>query len=109
MLKEIQDCFNLDKVLYSKHARDEMETEEFGEIKEREVFEAVLDGKIIETYPEDEPYPSCLICCLIYGRTSENRPLHIVCAYARESDIVIIITVYQPDPDKWIDFERRKK
>jgi hypothetical protein len=38
-----------------------MEKEECGEIKEREVFEAVLNGKIIESYPEDEPYPSCLI------------------------------------------------
>ncbi len=81
-----------------------METEEFGEIKEKEVAEAVLNGKIIETYPDDEPYPSCLI----YGRTFENRPLHIVCAYSSESDIVIVITVYQPDPDRWIDFERRK-
>jgi hypothetical protein len=104
MLKEIQDCFRADKFLFSKHARDEMEAEEFGEIKEKEVHEAVLSGKIIESYPEDEPYPSCLI----YGRTMENRPLHIVCAYSKDDDIVIIITAYQPDPEKWVDFERRK-
>jgi hypothetical protein len=104
VLKKIQDCFRLEKVLYTKHARDEMETEELGEIKEEEVFEAILNGKIIETYPDDKPYPSSLI----YGRTSENRPMHIVCAYIRDEDRVIIITVYQPDPDKWIDFERRK-
>jgi Domain of unknown function (DUF4258) len=104
MLQKIQDCFRADRVLYSRHARDEMENEEFGEIKEIEVFEAVLAGKIIENYPEDEPYPSCLI----YGKTSENRPIHVVGAYSGESDIVIIITVYQPDPARWIDFERRK-
>ena len=104
MLKEIQNCFREEKVFYTKHARDEMEVEESGEIKEKKVFEAVLNGKIIETYPEDEPYPSCLI----YGRTTENRPLHIVCAYARGEDKVIIITAYQPDPERWIDFERRK-
>ena len=84
--------------------RDEMETEEFGEIKEKEVYGAVLSGKIIESYPDDAPYPSCLI----NGRTSKNRPLHIVCAYSKADDIVIIITVYQPTPEKWIDFERRK-
>ncbi|HDZ00159.1 MAG TPA: DUF4258 domain-containing protein [Nitrospirae bacterium] len=104
MLKAIQDYVKYGKFLFSKHARDEMETEEFGEIKEKEVSEAVLSGKIIESYPEDEPYPSCLI----YGRTSESRPLHIVCAYGKDDGIVIIITVYQPDPGKWIDFERRK-
>lgn len=92
MLNEIQNCFREEKVFYTKHARDEMEIEESG------------DSKIIETYPEDEPYPSCLI----YGRTTENRPLHIVCAYATDEDKVIIITVYQPDLERWIDFERRK-
>ena len=104
MLKEIRDCFQSDKFLFSKHARDEMEAEELGEIKGKEVHEAVLSGKLIESYPEDEPYPSCLL----YGRTSENRPLHIVCAYSREENMVIVITVYQPDPEKWMDCERRK-
>ncbi|MBI3354324.1 MAG: DUF4258 domain-containing protein [Nitrospirae bacterium] len=81
-----------------------MELEEFGEIKEEEVFEAVLNGKIIENYSDDEPYPSCLV----YGRTDTDRPLHIACAYSKHDDMAIIITVYQPDPDKWIEFERRK-
>lgn len=104
MLQEIQDCFKSEKVLYTRHARDEMEKEEFGEIKDKEVCETVLNGKITETYPEDEPYPSCLI----YGKTSGNRPLHVVCAYSKDSDMAIIITVYQPNPDQWIDLERRK-
>lgn len=47
MLKEIQNCFHQDKVLYSKHAKTEMETEEFGIIREGEVLEAILKGKII--------------------------------------------------------------
>ena len=80
-----------------------MEAEEFGEIKDEEVFDAVLRGKIIENYSEDEPYPSCLI----YGKTSENRPLHVLCAYANDDNMVIIITAYQPHPDRWVDFERR--
>jgi hypothetical protein len=58
MLKEIQDCFRSERFLFTRHARDEMENEEFGEIWEREVFEAVESGKVIESYPEDEPYPS---------------------------------------------------
>lgn len=104
MLNKIQECFKLEKILYTKHARDEMEIEELGEIKDKEIFEAIINGRIIENYPDDEPYPSCLI----YGRTLKNRPLHIVCAYSEESDIVIIITVYHPDNNRWIDYERRK-
>ena len=61
MLKKIQDCFRTARLYYSKHARDEMEAEESGEIEDEEVFEAVSAGKIVENYPEDEPYPSCLI------------------------------------------------
>jgi len=103
MLEEIQNCYRLGKILFSKHAKNEMTNEEFGNILEEEVNQAVMDGKIIGDYPEDEPYPSCLI----YGNTKEDRPLHIVCAYAKEDDLAIIITVYQPDPFKWIDNEKR--
>jgi hypothetical protein len=105
MLKEIQDCFKAERLYYSGHARNEMEVDEFGEIKDEEVVEAVLRGKIIEIYPEDKPYPSCLI----YGRTSENRALHVVCAYSNDDNTTIIITAYQPHPDRWINFIRRKK
>jgi hypothetical protein len=52
VLKEIQTCFRSEKILFTKHARDEMEEEKFGEIREREVFEAVQSGEVIETYPK---------------------------------------------------------
>ncbi len=103
MLAKIQGCVRLERLLYTKHARNEMEFEELGQIREEEVFEVVTRGKIIEDYPEDEPYPSCLI----FGRTSGSRPLHIVCAYAAEDDVVIIITVYEPRAARWVAFERR--
>jgi len=104
-ISKIRRCFRADKVLYSKHARDEMEIESFGEITSEEVFQISTTGKIIEKYSEDRPYPSCLI----YGTTAKGRPLHVVCAYSAEDDLVIVITSYQPDPRKWVDYERRKK
>jgi hypothetical protein len=105
MLRKIQECFRIEQVYYTKHARDEMEDEDFGEIKDDEVFEAVSTGKIIESYPDDEPYPSCLI----YGRTSENRPLHVLCAHSDDDGFVVIVTAYQPHPERWIDFARRRR
>ena len=105
MLGNVIDCFKNGKVFYTFHARKEMEAEGLGAIKEAEVYEAVLNGEIIENYPDDEPYPSCLI----FGATERGRPLHIVCAFAADEDTAIVITAYQPDEKLWIDFKRRKR
>lgn len=35
--------------------RKEMHEEEFGQIKEHEVFEAILNGEVIEEYYDDKP------------------------------------------------------
>ena len=105
MIETIRSCFDIEKILYSGHARREMQTEEFGTIKDQEVYEAIQDGIIIEEYPNDKPYPSILI----FGKTASKRPLHIACAYDTEDDQAIVITVYQPDPDRWEDYQKRKK
>jgi hypothetical protein len=92
------------RLKFSSHAKMEMLAEEFGMIREREVREALQSGSIIEEYLEDRPYPSCLV----YGRTRESRPLHIVCAPVVEEESLIIITVYRPDPKQWVDYKRRR-
>lgn len=67
-----------------------------------EVRDAVLSGEIIEDYPDDKYSPSCLL----YGRTQAGRPLHVQCSAPPR---VRVVTVYQPDPDEWIDSRLRKK
>ena len=67
MLKQIQERFRSGRIMYTKHAKDEMEGDESGEIRDQDIDEAVVNGKIIEAYPDDEPYPSCLV----YGNTLE--------------------------------------
>ncbi|TAN44728.1 MAG: DUF4258 domain-containing protein [Nitrospirae bacterium] len=104
-IEKIRHGFEADSVLYTRHAKIEMETEEFGRIFDNEVYEAVCKGEVIEEYPDDRPYPSVLIL----GMTTIARPLHIVCAYNADEDMAIVITVYQPDPELWIDFKRRKR
>ena len=81
-----------------------MESEEFGLIFTSEVVEAVGYVEVIEEYPDDLPYPSALVL----GFTSRQRPLHMVCAYDDARDSLTIVTVYQPDPDRWINFRSRK-
>ena len=62
-----------------------------------------LSFQVIDDYPDDTPYRSCLV----FARTRRGRPVHAVCAHVPEEDKAIIITVYEPDPDRWIDFGRR--
>jgi hypothetical protein len=45
---------------------------------------------------------------LLYGTTQKGRPIHVVCAYAAEDNLVIVITAYEPDPTRWIDYRRRR-
>lgn len=71
-------------------------------IKIKDVKEAIENGKIIQEYVDDEPLPSYLI----YSKTSESRPIHVVVGV--DEEVVAIITVYEPDPEKWIDFTKRR-
>lgn len=103
-LTEIRGCFDADRVYYTRHARLEMEADEFGRILDEEVLQAIFTGELIREYRDDTPYPSVLL----FGRTREDRPLHIVCAYDAEERRAFVITVYQPDPVQWIDFKTRR-
>ena len=61
-------------------------------------------GKTIEDYPDDLPYPSRLV--LGWRGT---RPLHIVVADNIADEVLIVVTVYEPDPNQWkSDFRQRK-
>jgi hypothetical protein len=68
-----------------------------------EIREALLAGCVIEDYPDDKYGPSYLIL----GRTATGRPLHVQCSDPSRP-LVKIITVYQPDPNRWsADFTQR--
>jgi hypothetical protein len=66
------------------------------EISEEDVRQVLETGEIIESYPDDEPYPSRLVL-----GWSGARPMHVVVADNRDQDEMIVITVYEPDPGRW--------
>ncbi len=73
-------------------------------ISDEDVGRVLVQGKEIESYPDDLPYPSRLV--LGWHGT---RPIHVVAADNMADNETIIITVYEPDPDRWeLGFERRK-
>src|SRR5436189_6471393 len=100
LIEDIRSKIAVDQFEFSKHAVDQS-------IKRRiavqEVRDAILSGEIIEDYPQDKYGPSCLIL----GRSSSGRPLHIQTSYPTR-DRVKIITIYEPDPSLWIDLKVRK-
>lgn len=71
-------------------------------IDQNEIEEAVLNGEIIEYYPKDKYSPSCLI----FGKTRQDRPIHVVCSLP---PTVWIITVYEPDKHEWINSKIRRE
>jgi hypothetical protein len=73
-------------------------------ISAADVIHALDTGDVIESYPDDEPYPSRLVL-----GWSQERPLHVVAAYHAADDEMIIITVYEPDPALWDETFRRRR
>lgn len=57
---------------------------------------------LLENYPGYYRGP----CCLLYGDTSSQRPMHIVCSTA--GPIAVIITAYEPTLPKWLTPTRRR-
>ena len=100
LIDEIRRKFASNKVEFTKHAAVRSLTRN---IAISEIREAIAVGEVIEDYPDDKYGPSCLI----FGRTTSDRPLHIQCSDPSRA-ILKIITVYEPTPDEWIEFKQRK-
>lgn len=73
-------------------------------IEPSDIKNCIATGRIIEQYPDDYPYPSCLVL----GVTVEGKILHVVIGVG--GGYLWLITAYYPDPLKWNeDFSVRKE
>ncbi len=69
-----------------------------------DVMNAINNGEIIEEYPKDFPFPSCLIL----GISLANNYIHVV--VSMEENKIYLITAYIPSLDKWEpDLKTRKE
>lgn len=100
ILDEIRTKIRNNQFEFSQHATDQSIIRH---ISVQELREAIEDSEIIEDYPNDKYDPSCLIL----GFTQSKRPLHIQCS-CPSRPLVKIITLYEPDPLRWIDFKTRR-
>jgi len=97
----LQTAVRLGKVKITDHADEESWNDR---LSLADIYTATLDGEVIEDYPADRPYPSCLV----FGRTAGGEPVHCVWAYNDQTEWAVLITVYRPDPDRWIDWKTRR-
>lgn len=66
-------------------------------IKYADIVCAIGNGAVIEQYPDDYPFPSCLI----NGVSADGKPLHVV--VGTNDEYIWIVTTYYPSEDKWTD------
>ena len=100
-IEEIISMCKDETIILTNHVNERMKERD---IKYEDLIIAILNGKIIEQYEDDKPYPSCLIM----GYTSDNKPLHIIAGV--ESGMIWLITSYYPTIIKWEDdFITRKR
>ena len=92
-----------------------------GRVKLADIIEAIQAGRLritdhayeeanadrleFDEYQDDSPYPSALI----FGQTFGGDAVHSVWAYNEKKRWAVLITVYRPDPNLWIDCKVRKR
>ncbi len=99
-IKTIQEQASQEKIRTTQHAQQEMTEENF---TLDEVLQAIQVAELLENYPEHKRGA----CCLLNGKTNSGRAVHIVCTTSLE--LLIIITVYEPRPPKWLTATQRGK
>ena len=100
VLERIRAQADAENIRITQHAQQEMVEED---VILDEVLKAIATGQILENYPEHRRGA----CCLLNGLTEDGRPLHVVCTTARPT--LIIITVYEPKPPKWVTPTQRRQ
>lgn len=101
-IRHIIDTIEQGLVRITDHADEEAQADR---LSFDEIFFSVLQGEVIEDYPNDRPYPSCLIL----GENFAGEPIHSVWAYNLVNGWAVLITVYRPAPERWIDNRVRRK
>jgi hypothetical protein len=80
------------RYFWSHHADQERQADE---LTIAQVEQAVLQGRVIENYPDTGRGESCLIA----GFCDDGTPIHVVCGV--RSGQPVIVTTYVPTPPKF--------
>jgi hypothetical protein len=90
---DIINAIQANRVNITQHARKEAQEDN---LLLDEIFDSTQNGEVIEDYPTDTPYPSCLI----NGQNQAGHPVHSVWAYAADSQIAVLRAY--PKTSNWV-------
>ena len=88
------------QVRLTLHSHQEMVVDNF---LLEDVLTALLHSELLENYPDHKRGA----CALVGGVAPDGRPIHIVCTTAHP--MLILITVYEPKPPKWLTPTQRNR
>lgn len=90
------------RILWSIHAAGRLVRTPWSRV---EVEHALASAEVIEVYPEaTRALPDCLALAHVGA-----DPLHAVLALDVRARSVIVVTVYRPDPRRWLDDFRKRR
>ena len=101
-IEDLIDAIKNNRLRITDHADEEAHSDN---LSVEEIIATVVNGEVVEDYLSDKPFPSCLI----YGQNYKQEPIHSVWAYNKKTKWAVLITVYRPDPKRWIDWKIRRK
>lgn len=99
-IEEIKELCALAKIRWSTHCLERMQERD---INRADVKNCLVNGEIIEDYPNDFPHPSCLV----FGYTVNNKVIHVV--VGNDGEYIYIITAYFPNTIKFEDDLKTRK
>ena len=99
MIEQIREKFLNQEYKITRHAQRRCDSKG---ILLTEIQLVICTGEIIESYPDDKPYPSFLVL----GYVRHHEPLYVLCAL---SESVHLITIHWLDPEKWLDPKTRRE
>ena len=82
------------KILWTAHSLERLQERD---ISVEDVKNCIMNGEVIEEYPDDFPYPSALI----FGCALRGKIIHVVCGM--DENFLYLITAYIPTTEKFFD------
>ena len=99
-IKRIRTLCQDETIKATKHFTDRLNERD---IEYDDVLSVIMNGEIVEEYPEAYPHP----CTLILNFLTDSKPLHVVAG--TDGNYLWLITAYYPTLDKWeSDYKTRK-